>query len=59
MRIRHFALLLLWVVFLGFSGPWLISAPSTAAVLIGLMQAVVLLWLTHRWLFKPTSKDPA
>lgn len=54
---KNYILLALWIVFLGFVGPWLISSTSTIAVLLGIAIAVVLLILTINRLKKPITKE--
>lgn len=41
------ALAAAWAIYLGFIGPWLISEPSTVAVLLGVVVALALAAATY------------
>lgn len=56
MKLTNVFLWAAWIVFLGFVGPWLISAASTIAVLIGIAIAVALLILTINRANPPIAK---
>lgn len=52
-------LALAWVIYLGLVGPWLISEPSTVALLLGVLAALVLAAVTYYRLMRPvpTKED--
>lgn len=54
------ALAAAWVIYLGLVGPWLISEPSTVAVLLGVLVALALAAATYARLTRAitTTKEP-
>jgi hypothetical protein len=49
-----------WVIYLGLIGPWLISEPSTVAVLLGVLVALALAAATYARIARAitTTKEP-
>lgn len=53
----RYLLVLAWVVFLGFVGPWLLSAPSDFAALGCITLGITLLVLTINRITKSITKE--
>ena len=45
---KFIAIAIMWVVYFGFAGPWLISADSYEALIAGLVIGAVFLNITYR-----------
>ena len=55
--INRYLLPFLWVLYAGFVGPWLVSAPSDVAVIAGIAIGGGLSLFTFHRLMKSTSKE--
>lgn len=54
----RYMLVLAWVVFLGFVGPWLLSSPSDLGALSSIALAAALLTYTVNRITNSITKEP-